>query len=125
VSEGKYRKFGFQTDAALGFFGKKWFYRMRFAKLLRFLFLFSLTLSVFGGELGESCRLADDVSNDFVRVSATPIYKVAEVAPRRLTSQRSIAITEELVPYLAISPFAKPARSSASDLLHLVSIQRK
>jgi len=99
---------------------------MQFTKALRFLFLLSLALGVFGGEIGESFHLTDDVSNDFVQVSASQIHKSGEIASARLISHLSLEVAEELVPCLAIIPFATPAiPSSGADLLRLVSIQRK
>ena len=98
---------------------------MRFVKTLRFLLLLSLTLGLFGGEIGESVRLADDTSNDFVQVSAKPIDNCGEIAPGDFISQGSIVVTEGLVPNFAVIPFAKLVPFSASDLLRLISIQRK
>jgi hypothetical protein len=98
---------------------------MQFTKTVRVLFLLSLTLGLFGGELGESIRLADDVSNDFVQVSTTQIHKCGNIAPVDLISQKSITVAEEPFPSLIVVSFAKPAFSSASDLLRLISIQRK
>jgi len=98
---------------------------MRFVKTLRFLFLLSLTLGLFGGEISESVRLADDASNDFVQVSAKPTHNCGKIAPGDLISQGSIVVAEGLVPNIAAIPFAKLAPFSASDLLRLISIQRK
>ena len=104
---------------------ERFFLPMRFVKALRFLFLLSLTLGLFGGEISESIRLADDTSNDFVQVSAMHIHKCLEIASGHLFFQGSVGVAEELVPNLVFVPFAKPAPSSASDLLRLLSIQRK
>ena len=98
---------------------------MRFAKVMRFLFTLALTLGVFSGELVEISRLVDDVSNDFVQVSATPIHKCAQIAPGRLSSHKSISLAEDVVPGPAFIPSIKPSLSSAPDLLRLLSIQRK
>jgi hypothetical protein len=98
---------------------------MRFVKALRFLFLLSLALGLCGGEISESVRLADDTSNDFVQVSAKPIHNCGKIALGDLISQGSIVVAQGLVPNIAVIPFAKPAPFSASDLLRLISIQRK
>jgi hypothetical protein len=98
---------------------------MRFVKTLRFLFLLSLTLGLFGGEISESVRLADDTSNDFVQVSAKPIDNCGEIATGDFISQGSTVVAEGLVPNFAVIPFAKLVPFSASDLLRLISIQRK
>ena len=98
---------------------------MRFPKELRLLFFLSLTLGLFGGELGESFRLADDVSNDLVQVSTTLDRKCAENASSDLISVKGIAVAEELILYAFIISSSKPAYFSASDLLRLFSIQLK
>jgi hypothetical protein len=98
---------------------------MRFVKTLRFLLLLSVPLGLFGGEISESVRLADDTSNDFVQVLAKPIHNCGKIALGNLISEGSIVVAEELVPNIAVIPFAKPAPFSASDLLRFISIQRK
>jgi len=98
---------------------------MRFGKELRFLFLLSLTLGLFCGELGESFRLADDASNDLVQVSTASIHKCAEIASRDLISQRSITVPQELIVNFAVVTSTDAAPSSGPDLLRLLSIQRK
>jgi len=98
---------------------------MWFLKKLRVLFLLSLSLGLFGSELCESFRLADDVSNDLVQVSVGRIHKSVETASQDLIPQRCIVVAEELVLDLAGLPSVEPAPSSGSDLLRLISIQRK
>jgi len=98
---------------------------MRFVGALRFLFLLSLTLGLFGGEIAESVRLADDTSNDFVQVSAGHIHICGEIASGHLFFLNSVTVAEKLFPNLVVIPFAKPAPLSAPDLLRLLSIQRK
>ena len=98
---------------------------MRFVRRFQLLFLLSLTLGLFCGELVESFRLADDVSNDFVEVSAAPISKGAETAQRDLRSRRGVTVFDESIRSLAVIPSTALVISSAQDLLRLLSIQRK
>ena len=98
---------------------------MRFGKELRFLFLLSLTLGLFCSELGETFRLADDVSNDLVQVSNASTYKCAEIASRDVVSQRGVTVAHELILNLAVVTTIAAAPSSDPDLLRLLSIQRK
>jgi hypothetical protein len=98
---------------------------MRFPNELRLLFLLTLALVCYGGELGESSRLADEVSNDLVAVSIAVDRKCAETPSQYLVSRNGITTAKELIPYLFAIPSITPAHSSASDLLRLFSIQRK
>jgi len=98
---------------------------MRLARAIQFLFVLSLGLGLFGGELGESFRLADDVSNDLVQVSPTHMLKCAEVASEELHPQRGITAAAVLIHELGLIPFADPTSPSVSDLLSLTCIQRK
>ena len=92
---------------------------MRF--VLQFLFLLLLAVALFGGEVAESTCLVNDVSNDSIQAPASPVHKLRQ----RAMSQRNINLTEELILTLAGAPPLEPAPSSASDLLQLISIQRK
>jgi hypothetical protein len=94
-------------------------------KALRLLFLLSLTLGLFGGEIGESICLVDDTANDFVQASVSSIHKCSETAPGHLISPRRIVLAEELVQPLPVISSTQSAPSSGSDLLCLISIQRK
>jgi len=96
---------------------------MRF--VLQFLFLLLLAVALFGGEVAESAYLVDDVSNDYIQAPASPGHKLPQSAPTHVISKRSINLTEELILTLAVAPPIEPAPSSASDLLQLISIQRK
>lgn len=98
---------------------------MRFVRRFQLLFLLSLTLGLFCGELVESLRLADDVSNDFVEVSAAPIAKGAEMAQWDLCCRRGFTVFDESIRSLAVIPSTAFAILSAQDLLRLLSIQRK
>jgi hypothetical protein len=98
---------------------------LRFARKLRLLFFLSLTLGLFGGELGESFRLADDVSNDYVQMSASPLHKCVEIASQDLSSQGSVALAQELLLSLRIHSSSHPSFYPVSDLLRLISVQRK
>jgi hypothetical protein len=98
---------------------------MRFVRQFQLLFLLLLTLGLFCGELGESLRLADDVSNDFVEVSVATISTGAEMAKWDLSSRRGVTVFEESIRSLAVIPSTALAISSAQDLLRFLSIQRK
>jgi hypothetical protein len=98
---------------------------MRFVRRFQLLFLLSLTLGLFCGELVESLRLADDVSNDFVEVSAAPISNGAEMAQWDLCCRRGFTVFDESIRSLAVIPSTALAILSAQDLLRLLSIQRK
>jgi hypothetical protein len=96
---------------------------MRF--VLQFLFLLLLAVVLFGGEVVESACFVNDVSNDYIQAPASPVHKLPRSARAHVMSQRSINLKEELVLTLAVAPPIEPAPSSASDLLQLISIQRK
>ena len=98
---------------------------MRWVKALQFLSLLLLMVALFGGEVVESACFVDDVANDYIQAPASPAHQFAKKAPVSVLSQRSINVTEELIPSLAVTPSIEPAPSSASDLLRLLSIQRK
>jgi hypothetical protein len=97
---------------------------MRFVKWFHLLFLLSLALGLFCGELGESVRLADDVSNDLV-VSAAPSSKCVEMAQPDVISRQGIMVFEESTRGPAVIPSTALAIPSAQDLLRLLSIQRR
>ena len=102
---------------------------MRFVQRFDFLFLLSLALALFCGELSESARLVDDVSNDFVQVSAGRVSNSAEtdwrIYRRDGISRQACRVFEEPVRGLSVIPSKQLAISSAQDLLRLLSIQRK
>ena len=97
---------------------------MRLAKFIQFLSLFLRALALFGGEVGESACFVDDISNDFIQAPTSPAQKTAALAPANVMSQGSGTLAEELILKLLVTPSIEPA-SSASDLLRLLSIQRK
>jgi hypothetical protein len=96
---------------------------MRF--VLQFLFLLLLAVALFGGEVVESACFVNDVSNDYIQAPASPVHKLLRSARTHVMSQRSINLPKELILTLAVAPPIEPAPSSASDLLQLISIQRK
>jgi hypothetical protein len=98
---------------------------MKFVRGSYFLFLFSLALGLFCGELPESFSLADDVSNDFVEVSFVPILEHVQIARGRVPSERRIALAVPSVRNLQYLPAIEPVLLSSPDLLRLLSIQRK
>jgi len=100
----------------------------RFVRKFYFLLLFSLTLGLFCGEIPETCRLIDDVSNDCVEESAACNSERTEVSTAPQVTERNISSADELVsdfapvPSVAVAEFS-PASGAA--LLRLLSIQRK
>jgi hypothetical protein len=99
---------------------------MRFVRALQFLFLLSLAAALFGGEVVESACFVNDVSNDYIQAPSSPAYQLAKKAPADVLCQNSVSTAaEELFFSLAVLPSMKRAPSSASDLLRLLSIQRK
>jgi hypothetical protein len=98
---------------------------MRLVRALQFLFLLLLASALFGGEVVESACFVDDVSNDYVQTPASFAHQFAKKAQADVIPQASIKVAEELILNLPVLPPIEPASSSASDLLRLLSIQRK
>lgn len=98
---------------------------MRLVRVVQFLFLLLLASALFGGEVVESACFVNDVSNDYIQAPASPAHQFAKKAPANVVSQSSLNLAEELTPNVAVIPFVAPSSSSASDLLRLISIQRK
>jgi hypothetical protein len=97
---------------------------MHLVRALQFLFLLSLAVVLFGGEVGESACFVDDVSNDYIEAPTSP-NSFAEMAPADLMPQRTNKVAEEFVWSFAVTPSNEAVLSSGSDLLRLLSIQRK
>ena len=97
---------------------------MRLAKSIQFLSLLLLALALFGGEVGESACFVDDISNDYIQAPTSPVHRSPALALANVMSQSGANLAEELIPNLAVTPSSEPA-SSASDLLRLLSVQRK
>ncbi|HTZ48777.1 MAG TPA: hypothetical protein VMH20_14380 [Verrucomicrobiae bacterium] len=97
---------------------------MRFVRALQFLFLLSLAVALFGGEVVESACFVNDVSNDYIQAPASPAHQLAKKAQTPLRQIGAIGLGE-LASNFAVISSIKPAPSSASDLLRLLSIQRK
>jgi hypothetical protein len=98
---------------------------MRWVKALQFLSFLLLMVALFGGEVVESACFTNDVSNDYIQAPASPSHQFAKMAPADVVSQCSVNVAEELIPNVAAIPSVEPSRSSAADLLRLLSIQRK
>ena len=98
---------------------------MRLVRALKFLFLLLLAVPVFGGEVVESACLVDDISNDYILGPASPVHQLVQRAPAHVILQGSFKVADELTLKLAVIPSGEASRSSASDLLRLLSIQRK
>lgn len=95
---------------------------MHLAKALQFLFLLLVAVALFGGEAVESACLVDDASNDSIQAPASPTH---QLVPAHVVSQGSVNHTEKLNRNVAVIPSIETSRSSTSDLLRLLSIQRK
>jgi len=93
-------------------------------RALQFLFLLLLALALFGGEVAESACFVNDVSNDYIQAPASPHHQFGKKAPANVVAPGSFNVAEELIPNVAI-PSVEPWCSSSSDLLRLLSIQRK
>ena len=93
--------------------------------LVRALKLLLLAVALFGAEVGESACFVDDFSNDYIQAPASPVEQLAERASAHVIPQGSVNVAEELILNLAVIPSVDLLSSSASDLLRLVSIQRK
>jgi len=94
-------------------------------RLVRALKLLLLAVALFGAEVGESACFVDDFSNDYIQAPASSVEQLAKRAPAHLIFQGSFKVPEERTRKLAIIPSCEASRSSASELLRLLSIQRK
>jgi hypothetical protein len=97
---------------------------MRLVRALQFLFLLLLALALFGGEVAESACFVNDVSNDYIQAPTSPSLQFAKKAPA-VMFQTNVNVAEELILNHVVTPSIEPAPCSASDLLRLLSIQRK
>jgi len=98
---------------------------MRFTNKVRFFFIILLALGLFGGELGESFRLADDISNDYIQVSASAFHKCVDNASQAELSQAVTPIAQGLILSIPVILFREPSLHPVSDLLRWISVQRK
>lgn len=96
---------------------------MRLIRALQLLFLLLLTLTLFGGEVVESACFINNVSNDYIQAPASPGHQFVKKLPANVFSQSSVNAAEELIPTVAVILSFEP--SCSSDLLQLLSIQRK
>jgi hypothetical protein len=81
-------------------------------------------VALFGGEVVESSCFVNNVSNDYIQARASPTHQFAKKAPSDVLSQSSV-FAEELIPSFSVAISIEPAPSVISDLLRLISIQRK
>jgi hypothetical protein len=98
---------------------------MRLVTVLQFSCLLLLAVALFGGEVVESACFVNDVSNDYIQTPAAPAHQFAKKAPANAMPHNSVNVAEELILNLAVALAIEPAPSSASNLLRLLSIQRK
>ena len=96
---------------------------MRSVRVLQFLFVLSLAVALYGGEVVESACFVNDVSNDYIESPASPVRKIAEMPPATVIPQINSKAAEELIWALAVTPSDEP--TLFSDLLRLISVQRK
>ena len=90
---------------------------MPFVARLCIFFVFCLAIGLACSEIPELLTLTDDVSDDFVLDSSAATTKCVEIA---LVDQ-----TRETIRNLLVIPYANPVRLAGSELLRLLSIQRK
>ena len=98
---------------------------MRLNRVLQLLFLPLLLLALFGGEVCESACFVDDISNDYIEAPASPVLQSAKMTNAYVISQGKINVADELILHFAAVSSIGLSRSLASDLLSLLSIQRK
>lgn len=98
---------------------------MRFVRAFQVLFLVWLAIALFGGEVVESACFVNDVSNDYIQAPASPAHQFAKKAPADVMSQRIVSVAQESMVTPAVISSIERVHSSASDLLRLLSIQRK
>jgi len=98
---------------------------MRIVKSCYLVVLFSLAMLPVCGEFPELSTLTDDVSNDFVQESFTPVSESAQIRHVTAISQRSVVFKEESNRTVTISASKQPVPFSSPNLLRLLTIQRK
>jgi len=98
---------------------------MQIVKRCYLLLLFALALLLVCGQLPELFTLIDDVSNDFVEESVAPAPQSVEAASVDTESQNLTVFGEESNRTVVISPAARPLPAFQTDLLRLLTIQRK
>jgi len=98
---------------------------MRLVKILQFFCFLLLAVALFGGEVVESACFVNDVSNDYIQAPVSPSHQSAKVAHADVTAQRRTTVAQKLLLTLAVTPSVESGPSSTSDLLRLLSIQRK
>lgn len=97
---------------------------MRFLKKFGFLLVLALTLGLFCSEVPESFSLCDDTSNDFV--TSTPAHTLENTkTTRQEANPRPSAYLIASFPSVFPIYSSDPAFASGSELLRLLSIQRK
>src|SRR6266481_5197007 len=97
---------------------------MRFFERLLIFCVFSLTLGVFFNEVPELISLYDDPSDDFVSSSSMPSVGSIQTVRQNSTPVRDAAPNTPLSNLPAVHS-AVPAFPTGSDLLRLLTIQRK
>jgi hypothetical protein len=98
---------------------------MKFTNRFRLLLIVLLALGLFGGELSESFRLADDFSNDYVQASASALHKKVGDTSQGEVSQRVAPIAQQLIVSIPVIFFSESLLYPVSDLLRLISVQRE
>lgn len=97
---------------------------MRFLKRLGVLLVFTLALGLFCSEVPESLSLDDDTSNDFV--TSTPAHSLENIQTvRQEANPRPGPAQIAAFPGVLPTYSCEPPLSSGSELLRLLSIQRK
>jgi hypothetical protein len=97
---------------------------MRFLKRFGLLLVFTLTLGLFCSEVPESFSLCDDTSNDFV--TSTPAHNSENIQTVRQEANPQLdAASVATYSNILLIYSCEPPLASGSELLRLLSIQRK
>ena len=98
---------------------------MRSLRGFSILLLLCLALGLACSEIPETLNLCDDTSNDFVASPSGPRLGAVTIAHQVLSPRPDSSVAEGALRAIAMIPLAEPAVPSATELLRLLSIQRK
>ena len=94
-------------------------------RVFSILLLFCLALGLACYEIPETLNLCDDTSNDFVKPPSGPRLGAVTIAHQVLASRPGGSVADFAVRAIAMIPSAEPVVPSGTELLRLLSIQRK
>ena len=89
------------------------------------LLLFCLAFGLACSEIPETINLCDDTSNDLVAPPSGPRLGAVTIAEQALASPPGSSVADFAVRAMAMIPSAEPVIPSGTELLQLLSIQRK